>query len=148
MSKLKKSKPRTWREQEERYAKAHPTPRLKALGNKVTKYSGLETFPAPKGLRKVTVISDEVTALCPVTGQPDQYTVEVEYQPARLCAESKTIKLFLQSYRNAGHFCEDFSRIIAAEFNKALKPVYVTCRVLQKPRGGVSILAESSFYRK
>ena len=87
--------------------------RFKALGSKVTKFTRLETFPAPKGVRRVTCTSDEVTALCPVTGQPDWYVVEILYGPNRLCVESKSLKLFLQSFRQEGHFCEEFSRIIA-----------------------------------
>ena len=120
--------------------------KLKALGSKVSKFTKIETFAAPAGCQKVVCTSDEVTALCPVTGQPDWYVVRIEYQPAKLCAESKTIKLFLQSFRSEGHFCEDFSRIIATRFFAALKPHYVTVTVTQKPRGGVAIEATSSFY--
>lgn len=115
--------------------------KLHALGRRVTTFTKLETFPTPRGVVQVEVISDEVTSLCPVTGQPDQYVVKVLYNPAALCAESKTIKLFLQSFRQAGHFCEDFSRIIAERFMKDVKPYTVQVEVTQKPRGGVSIVS-------
>jgi len=113
--------------------------KLKALGSKTKKFTKLETFPAPLGVSNVTCTSDEVTALCPVTGQPDWYVVEICYRPNQLCVESKTLKLFLQSFRDKGHFCEDFSRIIAEKFMQDLKPNHVAVTVTQKPRGGVSI---------
>ncbi len=115
-------------------------PIIRALGRKVTDFKGFDTFPAPKGVSSVKCVSDEVTAVCPVTGQPDWYTVEIVYNPHKLCVESKTLKLYLQSFRNAGHFCENFSAIIAKDLQAALLcPVSV--KVTQKPRGGVAIIA-------
>lgn len=113
--------------------------KLKALGKTGAKYSGLETFEAPKHVKRITCTSDEVSALCPVTGQPDWYVVEITYEPRKKAVESKTLKLFLQSFRNQGHFCEDFSRIIAEELNRVLDPHQIWVNVTQKPRGGVSI---------
>jgi len=117
--------------------------KLKTLGRKVTKFAGLETFTKPAGVVEVTCISDEVTANCPVTGQPDWYKVEITYEPDKLCVESKTVKLFLQSFRNEGHFCENFASIIAHEFFKALLPLRVQVQVTQKARGGVSIVSSA-----
>ena len=116
---------------------------LKALGRRVTKFTSLETFPKSKGVVEVVCTSDEVTAVCPVTGQPDWYNVEITYRPDKLCVESKTVKLFLQSFRNEGHFCEDFSSIIADQFHRTLKPFATKVVVTQKPRGGVSIRSMS-----
>jgi 7-cyano-7-deazaguanine reductase len=116
---------------------------LKSLGKSGATFSGLETFHAPAKSTKVRCISDEVTALCPVTGQPDWYVVDITYRPNGLCVESKSLKLFLQSFRNAGHFCEDFSQIICNNLNEALDPKSITVTVIQKPRGGVSIEATS-----
>jgi 7-cyano-7-deazaguanine reductase len=114
---------------------------LKALGNKVTKFTKLDTFPKPKGVTQVTCRSDEVTAVCPVTGQPDWYVVLVYYRPNELCVESKSLKLYLQSFRQQGHFCENFSAIIAEKIFKTLKPFLTHVAVTQKPRGGIAIQA-------
>ena len=63
---------------------------LKYLGVRSTQpIDELDTFPAPAGLGRVTMTSDELTALCPVTGQPDFYVVTIEYEPGPLCIEFK-----------------------------------------------------------
>src|SRR5688572_11957112 len=68
-------------------------------------YAGLETFPNP-GVSHVSMTSDELTAVCPITAQPDFYTAAIEYWPGALCLESKSLKLYLAQYRNEGAFCE------------------------------------------
>lgn len=115
--------------------------KLQALGKKVSKFTKLETFSKPDYVTEVTCVSDEVTANCPVTGQPDWYTVAITYRPNKLCVESKTVKLFLQSFRNQGHFCEAFAGIIAREFQRTLMALGVKVVVTQKARGGVSIVS-------
>jgi 7-cyano-7-deazaguanine reductase len=87
------------------------------------------------------MISKEVTAVCPVTGQPDWYEVEIEYAPDKKCIESKTMKLYLQSFRQEGLFCEAFADKIAEDVFQAILPVSVDVRVTQVPRGGVAIVA-------
>ncbi len=114
---------------------------LKALGNKVTEFQGFDTFPTPKGVTRVRVVSDEVTAVCPVTGQPDYYTVTIDYEPILNCVESKTLKLYFQSYRSKGLFCEAFSSQIAHDILEVLTPNSVEVTVVQKSRGGISIHA-------
>lgn len=114
---------------------------LVALGQAKAKFKGLETFPAPPAVHNVIMTSDEVTANCPVTNQPDWYTVTIEYTPKDLCIESKTLKLYLQSFRDQGHFCERFAEIIAFDIYKASLCECVTVTVKQKPRGGVAIEA-------
>jgi len=116
---------------------------FRALGRKVNVFQGLETFPAPSEIRSVTCISDEVTAVCPVTGQPDWYQVTITYRPRTKCIESKSLKLYLQSFRNIGRFCEDFSAIILRDLKRELDPVEITVEVVQKPRGGIAIRAVS-----
>lgn len=86
-------------------------------------------------------MSDEVTALCPVTTQPDWYTVTVKYYPKALCLESKTLKLYFHSLRNQGMFCEDLATKIASDIAKAIKPISIHVTIVQKPRGGISITA-------
>jgi 7-cyano-7-deazaguanine reductase len=83
-----------------------PTEEFVALGHAGSEhYAGLETFENP-GVTRVEMTSDELTAVCPITGQPDMYVVTIEYGAQRLCLESKSLKLYLASYRNEGAFCE------------------------------------------
>jgi 7-cyano-7-deazaguanine reductase len=117
---------------------------FKTLGRRVTKFIGFETFTAPRNIERVVAVSDEVTALCPVTGQPDWYTVAVSYVPNKLCVESKSLKLYLQSIRQRGEFCENLSSIMCDDLFCALKPAELKITITQKARGGVSIVAESS----
>ena len=77
-----------------------------ALGHSGSEhYAGLESFPNP-GVSVVEMESDELTAMCPITGQPDMYLATIEYAPQALCIESKSLKLYLNGYRNEGAFCE------------------------------------------
>ena len=118
---------------------------LKTLGEARAQYKGLETFEAPAGMREVMLISDECVAVCPVTGQPDWYTVEVFYRPTTLCVESKTFKLFIQSFKESGMFCEAFASRIAFTL-AALLETPVRVPVTQKPSGGVKIVARAKGY--
>jgi 7-cyano-7-deazaguanine reductase len=105
-------------------------------------YAGLETFANP-GVSHVEMTSDELTAVCPVTGQPDLYVATIEYWPDALCVESKSLKLYLAGYRNEGHFCEALAVKVRDDVADALglpaDKVRVTLR--QKARGGISIVA-------
>ncbi len=82
-------------------------------------YAGLETFANP-GVSHVELTSDELTAVCPITGQPDLYTATIEYDPAELCLESKSLKLYLSGYRNEGAFCEALAVRIRDDVAEAL----------------------------
>lgn len=105
-------------------------------------YAGLETFPNP-GVSRVELTSDELAAICPVTGQPDLYLASIEYHPQDHCLESKSLKLYLNSFRNAGHFCEALTVKIRDDVAEALGldagDVGVTLK--QKARGGIAITA-------
>lgn len=103
----------------------------------------LDTFEAPEYVTNVLLTSDEVTAVCPVTGQPDQYTVTIDLVPNGLLIESKSLKLYLQSFRNEGVFCEALSTRIASHIMEQTTAISVTVKVTQKSRGGISITAES-----
>jgi 7-cyano-7-deazaguanine reductase len=87
--------------------------------------------------------SDELTAVCPVTGQPDLYVATIEYWPGELCIESKSLKLYLSGYRNEGHFCEALAVKIRDDVAEAVQlpadKVRVTLK--QKARGGITITA-------
>jgi 7-cyano-7-deazaguanine reductase len=105
-------------------------------------YAGLETFPNP-GVEVVEMISDELTAVCPITGQPDFYTARIEYRPAELCLESKSLKIYLSRFRDQGAFCEALAVQIRDEVATALalEPNNVKVSLRQKPRGGIAITA-------
>lgn len=121
--------------------------KLTSLGKSGATFTGLETFAAAPETTRVICVSDEVTAVCPVTGQPDWYKVTIDYVPDERCVESKSLKLYLQSFRNAGHFCEDFSKILCKGLFDALLPEFIEVTVEQKPRGGVSIIATSELHK-
>ena len=105
-------------------------------------FAGIETFPNP-GVSHVEMVSDELTAICPVTSQPDMYVATLEYWPGPLCIESKSLKLYLSSFRNEGAFCEALAVRIRDDAAEALRlaadKVRVTLR--QKARGGITITA-------
>jgi 7-cyano-7-deazaguanine reductase len=101
-----------------------------------------EAFPAPN-LQLVTMTGTEFTSLCPKTGQPDFGTVTIEYEPAKLCIESKSLKYYLWSYRDEGAFCESLAAQIADDVVYAIKPRSLTVRVTQSVRGGIALVAEA-----
>jgi 7-cyano-7-deazaguanine reductase len=107
-------------------------------------YAGLETFPNP-GVSVVEMTSDELSAICPVTGQPDLYVASIEYRPDELCLESKSLKLYLAGYRNEGHFCEALAAKIRDDVAEvlALSSDKVTVTLQQRARGGITITAVS-----
>jgi 7-cyano-7-deazaguanine reductase len=105
-------------------------------------YAGLETFPNP-GVERVEMVSDELTAMCPITSQPDFYVTTIAYEPDALCLESKSLKIYLSRFRDQGVFCEALAVQIRDEVAAALAldaaRVHVTLR--QKARGGITITA-------
>ncbi len=105
-------------------------------------YAGLETFANP-GVADVELTSDELTAVCPITGQPDMYRLTIDYRPDGLCLESKSLKLYLNRFRNEGAFCEALAVRIRDEIADALglPPDRVRIELEQKARGGITITA-------
>ncbi len=101
----------------------------------------LETFETPPFVKNVVMKSDEVTSLCPITSQPDFETIIIEYTPDKLCIESKSLKLYFFALRDEGAFIEDLAWQIARDVALAAKPVYVQVKAIQKPRGGIEIIA-------
>ena len=97
----------------------------------------LECFAAPERLQRVRFTTDEVTSVCPITGQPDFNTVEIDYEPAERCIESKSLKLYLWSFRERGIFAEALAGEIAAEVMRAAEPTRVRVVVTQHARGGI-----------
>jgi 7-cyano-7-deazaguanine reductase len=124
---------------------ASPKTEFVALGHPGSdSYAGLETFSNP-GVSHVEMTSDELTAVCPVTGQPDLYVATIEFSPDTRCIESKSLKLYLSGFRNEGHFCEALAVKIRDDVAEVLElpPEKVRVTLRQKARGGITITATS-----
>ncbi|MDE7402530.1 MAG: preQ(1) synthase [Muribaculaceae bacterium] len=117
------------------------------LGNQGTKYSDqynpevLETFENKHPDREYVVRFDcpEFTTLCPKTGQPDFGHIYIRYIPRVRMVESKSLKLYLFSFRNHGDFHEDCVNIILNDLSKLMDPRYIEVEGRFMPRGGISI---------
>ena len=105
-------------------------------------FAGIETFPNP-GVSHVEMTSDELTALGPVNAQPDLYVAKLEYWPGPLCIESKSLKLYLNGFRNEEQFGETLAVRIRDDAAQALQlpPDKVRVTLRQKSRGGIVITA-------
>jgi 7-cyano-7-deazaguanine reductase len=105
-------------------------------------FAGIETFPNP-GVSHVEMASDELTALGPVNAQPDLYVAKLEYWPGPLCIESKSLKLYLNGFRNEEQFGETLAVRIRDDAAQALQlpPDKVRVTLRQKSRGGIVITA-------
>ena len=118
------------------------------LGNQKTKYPEnyapdvLETFinKHQENDYFVKFNCPEFTSLCPITGQPDFATVTISYVPDVKMVESKSLKLYLFSFRNHGDFHEDCMNIIMKDLIKLMDPRYIEVWGKFTPRGGISIM--------
>ncbi len=90
----------------------------------------------------------EFTTLCPITGQPDFGEIIIKYIPDVKMVESKSLKLYLFSFRNHGDFHEDCVNIIMKDLIKLMNPRYIEVTGLFKPRGGISIFPFANYGRK
>ena len=95
------------------------------------------TFDAPPGCTRVRFTTDELLSMCPLTGQPDVSSVEIDYVPAGRCVESKSLKRYLWSYRDRGVFAEAIAVEIADEIERATGASGVRVVVTQHVRGGI-----------
>jgi len=87
----------------------------------------------------------EFTSLCPITGQPDFAEIKIMYIPAKRMVESKSLKLYLFSFRNNGDFHEDCVNIIMKDLVKLMEPKYIEVVGLFTPRGGISIYPYANY---
>jgi 7-cyano-7-deazaguanine reductase len=87
----------------------------------------------------------EFTSLCPVTGQPDFATIYIDYIPALKMVESKSLKLYLFSFRSHGAFHEDCVNIIMKDLIRLLSPKYIEVTGIFTPRGGISIYPYANY---
>ena len=90
----------------------------------------------------------EFTSLCPITGQPDFATIRINYLPDIKMVESKSLKLYLFSFRNHGAFHEDCIYIIMKDLIKLMDPKYIEVTGIFTPRGGISIYPYANYGRK
>ena len=79
--------------------------------------------------------------MCPVTSQPDLSSIVIDYEPAAWCVESKSLKLYLWSFRDRTVFAEALAAEIADEIMTTAQPRRVTVTLTQRPRGGITIEA-------
>jgi len=129
--------------------------KLNLLGKKTeykTTYAPevLETFTNkhPDHDYWVTFNCPEFTALCPITGQPDFATIRIDYIPDAKMVESKSLKLYLFSFRNHGAFHEDCVNIIMKDLIHLMDPKYIEVTGIFSPRGGISIYPYTNYGRQ
>ncbi|HYA03669.1 MAG TPA: preQ(1) synthase [Syntrophobacteria bacterium] len=126
---------------------------LEHLGSSTTKYrytvdpACLETFanPHPDRDYTVTFTTREVTCLCPITGQPDFYRITITYRPARRCLESKSLKLYLFSFRQSGMFAEDMANRILDDLARVCRPRWMRVESMMNPRGGIDLTVQVEY---
>lgn len=106
----------------------------------------METFPNPHPNRDYVIrhVAPEFTAVCPKTGQPDFGTIEIEYVADRICVELKSLKFYLQGYRNVGIFYEDVVNRILDDLVAACRPRRMTVTGRFTPRGGIHSIVTAS----
>jgi 7-cyano-7-deazaguanine reductase len=108
----------------------------------------LEVFDNQYPDRDYNIIhtAPEFTSLCPKTGQPDFATIVVEYIPDKLCIELKSLKLYLNSYRDDGIYFESVTNKILDDLVKVCKPRYMLVTAEFNVRGGISSVIEAEIY--
>jgi 7-cyano-7-deazaguanine reductase len=106
----------------------------------------LETFPNPARRNyRIHFHTADFTSLCPVTGQADFATIEIDYVPNKLCVESKSLKFYLASYRNERAFNEAVTNRILDDFLRACAPREVIVTAAFAARGGIALTVQASF---
>lgn len=127
---------------------------LKALGKSTVYRSDyapevLETFENKHKENDywVEFLCPEFTSLCPITGQPDFAEIKIRYIPGERMVESKSLKLYLFSFRNHGDFHEDCVNVIMKDLIRLMDPKYIEVIGLFTPRGGISIHPYANYGR-
>jgi 7-cyano-7-deazaguanine reductase len=106
----------------------------------------LETFPSPsKRNYRIRFETADFTSLCPVTGQMDFAQVTIEYVPAKLCVESKSLKFYLASFRNERAFNEAVTNRILDDFVRACSPREAIVTAEFSARGGIALTVRAEF---
>lgn len=112
--------------------------------------TAIETFANPHPHRDYVIlhVAPEFTSVCPKTGQPDFGTIEIEYVADKLCVELKSLKFYLQSFRNTGVFYEDLINRILDDLVKGIKPRRMTVTGKFTPRGGMHSVITAEYKGK
>jgi 7-cyano-7-deazaguanine reductase len=107
----------------------------------------LETFENQFSGRdyRIEIVAPEFTSVCPKTGQPDFGTVTITYIPDKVCIELKSLKFYLQSYRNQGIFYEHVTNTILDDLTAATKPRYMKIAAAFSARGGITETVTAEF---
>ena len=110
----------------------------------------LETFPNPEPRREYTIefTCPEFTCVCPRTGQPDFATIRIRYVPAKTCVELKSLKLYLWSFRQEGHFHEAVTNRILDDLVAAVKPRSMEVVGDFAVRGGIHTVVTAAYPAK
>ena len=118
---------------------------LTVLGQGATPTKKLETFPNhhPERDYVITLHTEEFTCVCPATGQPDFAKLTIQYIPDQKIVESKSLKLYLQSFRNKGVFHEHVTNVILDALVATLEPRWCKVTAEFAVRGGVAITVEA-----
>jgi 7-cyano-7-deazaguanine reductase len=113
----------------------------------IRKTHGLEVFsnPSPKRDYVIRHVAPEFTSRCPMTGQPDFGTVTIEYVPDKLCVELKSLKLYLQAFRDEGIFYEALTNRILDQLVAALAPRRLRVETRWRPRGGMHSIVTAEY---
>jgi 7-cyano-7-deazaguanine reductase len=109
------------------------------------KLPALETFPNQFRKYEITIEIPEFTSVCPKTGQPDFGTITLRYEPAGRCLELKSLKEYIQAYRNLGIFYENAVNRILDDVVRACRPIGATVRGEFNPRGGLKSIIEARY---
>ena len=126
-----------------------PTPTIKPHTKRtVTKpTTKLDTFANPRPGRPFTITfeTEEFTCLCPITGQPDFAKIKITYQPGQLCLETKSLKLYLWSYRDRGAFHEAVTNQILDDLTQAAQPNWMKIEGDFQIRGGIRTIVTAEY---
>lgn len=126
---------KTARRYTEEHAKSGIKAKLPAIECWENQYPGYE----------IEIIVPEYTAICPKTGLPDFGTIHIVYEPDQLCLELKSLKEYINAYRNLGIFYENAVNRILRDLVAACKPVSMTIRGEFTPRGGIQSRVEAHY---
>ncbi|MCA9909547.1 MAG: 7-cyano-7-deazaguanine reductase [Anaerolineae bacterium] len=110
-----------------------------ALGKPVTKFERLDQIPTP--CQSISYHSDQLVSACPVTGQTDFYDVTIDLDADGIGIETKTLKLYLETYQGKRIFCEDLAVTICQDIFNASHPLRCAVTLVQRRRGGIQITA-------
>jgi 7-cyano-7-deazaguanine reductase len=123
---------------------------LTLLGKAAQPVKKLETFPNhhPGRNYTVTLQTEEFTCVCPMTGQPDYAKIKIQYIPDKKIVESKSLKLYLWSFRNEGVFHEHLTNMILDDLVAALKPRWCKVSAEFAVRGGIGIIVDAEYKSK